>query len=451
MNKLLMLKAKLAMALDAAAKIRDVVKAETRDFKADELKAFEAHMESCETVKAEIKQMEQTDSLSDKLDAELKSINEIPKAKTVQASTTVISGVKDNFIEDPKKGFKSHRQYLRCVLQAGMGASVPKNLEFMRASNHYKNTIQAVVGSDEHSTFADPFGGFLIPEAFSPDFLSLSPEADPIGGRTMKVPMEAPTVRIPARADKDHRTSVSGGLIVSRRAEADTTAATRKKYEQVVLQANGLFGISFATEELLTDSPISFIAILEQSFNDEFTSRLIDERLNGTGVGEFLGINNSPALITVPKEGGQTLDTLNFKNVINMRAQVWKYENSIWLANHDTIPQLAALNDGTNHIFLPSAREDIPDMLFGRPIVFSEYLEKIGDAGDIICANWSQYLEGILTPMNSAESVHVRFVNHERTFKFWMRNDGRPWWNVALTPKKSDKKLSPFVRLAERA
>jgi len=50
----------------------------------------------------------------------------------------------------------------------------------------------------------------------------------------------------------------------------------------------------------------------------------------------------------------------------------------------------------------------------------------------------------------SAESVHVRFVNHERTFKFWLRNAGAPWWRSALTPNKSSVTLSPFVTLAAR-
>jgi len=52
--------------------------------------------------------------------------------------------------------------------------------------------------------------------------------------------------------------------------------------------------------------------------------------------------------------------------------------------------------------------------------------------------------------MSNAESVHVRFLNHERTFKFWMENDGRCWWRSAMTPKRSASTLSPFVTLATR-
>ncbi len=60
--------------------------------------------------------------------------------------------------------------------------------------------------------------------------------------------------------------------------------------EQVRLEATGLFGLSYATEELLTLSPISFVAILEQGFRDQFTFAMVNEKLNGTGAGQYMGI-----------------------------------------------------------------------------------------------------------------------------------------------------------------
>jgi hypothetical protein len=89
-------------------------------------------------------------------------------------------------------------------------------------------------------------------------------------------------------------------------------------------------------------------------------------------------------------------------------------------------------------------------MLLGRPIFYSEYASTIGDPGDLILGNWSQYLDGLYQPLQSAESVHVRFVEHERTFKFWVRNAGAPWWRSALTPAESTTTLSPFVVIEDR-
>ena len=266
--------------------------------------------------------------------------------------------------------------------------------------------------------------------------------------------MEAAVVDISARVDKNHTSSVSGGLRVYRRAETDTPASSRMEFEQVTLRAHALMGLAYATEELLARSPISFIALLEAGFRDEFGAKLMDERLNGSGVGMMEGVLKAPCVVSVAKETGQAADTVVYENVIKMRARCWRYGRAVWLANHDTLPQLMQLtiDVGTSGVpvWQPSAREDAPDMLLGRPIYFTEFCETVGDAGDMLLGVWSQYLEGTLTPQQSAESIHVRFVNHERTFKFWLENDGRCWWRAALTPRKSTASLSPFVTLAAR-
>lgn len=348
-------------------------------------------------------------------------------------------------LDDPKKGFKTPREYLQAVMSVGFGRKMDDRLKPLQ---------QATVGSDEHQTGDNNYGGFLVPEGFSPDFLQISAESDPIAGRVRSVPMDNVTVKFPARVDKDHSSSVSGGLTVSRRAETTAAAASRMKVEEVTLTAYSLFGLAYASEELLTDSPRSFAAMIAAGFSDEFSAKIIDERLNGTGVGEFLGINNCPALISVTKETGQSADTIVYENIIKMRSRCWGYQNAVWLANHDCLPQLMLLNQsvgtGGVPVWQPSASSDHPDMLLGRPLIFTEYTNTVGDAGDILCANFMEYLEGTYQPLQSAESMHVRFLNHERTFKFWLRNGGAPWWKSALTTKNSAVTLSPFVRLAAR-
>jgi HK97 family phage major capsid protein len=266
--------------------------------------------------------------------------------------------------------------------------------------------------------------------------------------------MGSPIVKIPARTDKNHTTSVAGGLTVTRRPETVAGTASQVQLEQVTMEAHSLFGLSYATEELLRDSPISYAALLSAGFSDQFVYHLIKERLYGTGIGEFLGVLNSPCLVSVAKETGQAADTILYENILKMRSRCWGYSKAAWLANHDTMPQLMLLNQavgtGGMPVWQPSAREDHPDMLLGRPLYFSEYAKTVGDQGDIILGNWGEYLEGTYQPMATEESIHVRFVNHERTFKFFMRNAGQPWWRTPLTPAYSSQTLSPFVVLDAR-
>lgn len=359
-----------------------------------------------------------------------------------EASGARVEVGQDRRLLDPKRGYASPRAFLMDVLNAGRGRGVSEMLRPL-----------AAVGSDEHAGFSDPDGGFLVPVGFSPDLLKIQSEADPIGGLTTKVPMATPTLDIPARVDKNHTTSVSGGLRFYRRNESGEATASKMQVEKVSLKASPLTGLSYATEEILQDSAVSFIAMLEQGFGEQFIAHMINERLRGTGVGEYLGILNSPCLVSQSAEGGQSADTIVYANLIKMRARVWGYGKAIWLANPETLSQLMTIaypSSGVAPIWQPSLREDHPDMLLGRPIIFNEHLSAIGDVGDIVCANWSQYLEAMYEPMQSAESVHVRFVYNERAFRFNCRNAGAPWWSAALTPAKGASTLSPFVTLAAR-
>lgn len=370
-----------------------------------------------------------------------------PSPRQTQAtSATAVEAplnTEPQFTKDPKKGFATPRDFIGCVIQAGRGHSEDERLKYL------------TVGSDEARGNSDPAGGFLVPEGFSPNILKIMPEADPMGALTTKMPMERSIVKIPARADKNHSTSVSGGLTVTRRPETVAATASQMTLEQVTMEAHSLFGLSYATEELLTDSPSSFAAILDAGFSDQFTAHLINERLNGTGVGEFQGAIGAACTVSVSKETGQAAATIVKENLDKMAARCYGFEKAVWLANHNTRPQLSGIfqSAGTGGFAVPYFSFD-PNtgraFLLGRPLIFTEFCKTVGTVGDLVLGNWSEYLEGIYQPLQSAESIHVRFVNHERAFKFWLRNAGVPWWKSALTPKNGDT-LSPFVTLATRS
>jgi HK97 family phage major capsid protein len=341
-----------------------------------------------------------------------------------------------------KRGFKYQQEYFNAIMVSQKTGVLDDRLKPLR--------LKATAGSDENMTISDPYGGFVVPEAFSPDLLKIRPESDPIGGFTTRVPMAKPIVRMPARVDTDHSSSVAGGLTVARRVETQAAIASRMEFSQVVLEAHSLFGYSFATEELISDSPISWTAAIEQGFSDAFAGRILDERINGSGVGEYMGILKSDALVSV--SSSQTADTIKYANLAGMLARCWGYGNAVWLFNHDCLPEIMQIQDGAGaYVWQPSAREGVPGMIFGRPAFTCEYCQTLGDAGDILLVNWAEYLEGIYQPMQSAESIHVRFAEHERAFKFWIRNAGVPWWKAALTPAVSSTTLSPYVTLAARA
>ena len=89
--------------------------------------------------------------------------------------------------------------------------------------------------------------------------------------------------------------------------------------------------------------------------------------------------------------------------------------------------------------------------LFGRPVIAVEYCATLGTLGDIMLVDLNEYLMIDKGGMESASSIHVRFIYDETTFRFVYRVDGQPIWNSALTPFKGTNTQSPYVVLAARA
>lgn len=417
------------------------------------VKMDEEVMKSFDTLNVGIKDMkDETFSKINSIEKNLseKIENNDTDLKSIEKKVNMLS-VSNPEKKDGTAGFKNHIEFYNSVIEAGKHDNrldkMPEKLA----------PLYNAVGGDEAKVSNDPDGGFLVPVAFLAGLLTTDPQAIQIdtGTRTRKIPMQADTVYINARVDKDHSSSVTGGFNVYRREEAAAVTASKAVYEQIKLQANSLMGLSYATEEVISRSPMSFAALIQTGFSDEKISKLNGERLWGTGVGEYTGVFNSPALVTVAKEGSQVADTIKGANLIKMRARAWRYGAAIWMANHDTYTQLTSAHiAGTNtdnYLFAPGNGVDVPDTLLGRPIVFDENAATLGDKGDISLINWNEYLEGMLGGITFMESVHVRFIYNERAFRFTIYNDGAPWWRTALTPKRSSSTLSPFVTLAERA
>jgi HK97 family phage major capsid protein len=363
-----------------------------------------------------------------------------PVAQSVKTGP-VIANHKENFESDPKAGFKNAQEMLSVIAKNRGQAGTDKRLNFL-----------AAVGSDEQSTVSGEFGGFAVPKALFSETLKVMPDGDPTANLCRNIPMESPSVSINARVDKNHSTSVVGGLQVYRTGELNALTSSRQSMEQIDLKAEDLNGLTYVSKQLLNASPATVASILSD-FPDAFAEKEFREKISGTGVGQFEGVLNSAALITVAKETAQTADTVVVKNLGKMMARCYNYESAsvAWLVNHDVLPELMALGDASGaNVFTPSAIEGITYQLFGKPVIVTDKAAALGDAGDVMLINWSEYLVGTYGSEESAESIHVRFEYNESAFKFYKANDGRGWWKSVLTPKAGSTK-SPFIILGARA
>jgi len=437
-TKLEKARARHEIALEKCDDIRKVAEAEERDFTPDEEKAFDSAMADAEAAKSEIASLEKRAERFAALDKELESARNVPQARPDAAASIQVGQDRQSY--DPNGGFRNAGDFLLSVVKFGKGYSLDARLR----------PFQSAAGSDEQGEYSGSRGAFLLPVGLMPGLLSVPSQADPTADLVTRIMMETASIKVNARTDKDHSDSVSGGLRVYRRAETQQAEASAMAMEQITLEADSLMGVAYITEELIQDSPISVIGLLEAGFRDEFTSKELEEKLTGTGVGQFSGVLGADCLVTVDTSGA-TADAITYEQVLEMRARCWGYGSAAWMANHSCLVQLGLIADAADrNILVTDARADVPDTLLGRPLYVTEYLPELGDAGDLLLGNWSQYLYAERQGLETGESVHVRFLENERTIKVSKRNAGAPWWRSVLTPKNGPT-LSPFVVLDDRA
>ena len=172
-----------------------------------------------------------------------------------------------------------------------------------------------------------------------------------------------------------------------------------------------------------------------------------------------LGILNSNALIAVPKEGGQVKDTITAENVMDMWDRRWgaNGQNYIWTIAQNCGKQLRKMSipvgTGGELVYMPPGGLSGAQYgnIEGRPVIPTEYNPTLGDVGDILLFDPTQYQMIDKGGIQSAASIHVRFLYDESVFRFIYRIDGQPLWHTAVTPKNDGDTQSPYVAIAERA
>jgi HK97 family phage major capsid protein len=191
----------------------------------------------------------------------------------------------------------------------------------------------------------------------------------------------------------------------------------------------------------------------------------------GTGVGQPLGIIPGytavgASVVQVSKATSQPADTIWMANIEDMYARMyapWR-RNAVWLINQDLEAQLgrmafqaagASLLPGTSAVpaYLPPAacRNSPYATLKGRPVVPIEACSAIGDLGDIIFVDLSQYWA--LTKAGGIQtdtSIHLYFDQALTAFRFIFRVNGQPAWSSTISRQNGSNTLSWAVALQAR-
>lgn len=304
-------------------------------------------------------------------------------------------------------------------------------------------------------------GGFLVQTDFATSLLEKVYADSSVVSRVTRMPLSANSnaMKIPAVSESSRADgSRFGGIRAYWGGEAGTKTASQPAFEQVSLELKKLYGLCYATDELLEDAS-ALESWIRMAFAKEFDFKITDAILNGDGSGKPLGIESAPCVISQAIETNQSADTVIFENIIKMWARLYApcRSNAVWLISQDVEPQLfsmsLAVGTGGVPVYMPAGGlSQAPyGTLMGRPVLPIEQCDNVGDVGDIVLADLSQYIMIDKGGAKAASSIHVAFTTDQTVFRFVYRCDGQPWWRSALTPFNGGNTQGPFINLAERA
>ena len=356
------------------------------------------------------------------------------------------------FKEDER--FGSIGEYCVAIREEARPTSRKDRAELLQKLSNVRDFMNSFGSEDPGS------GGFLIPEIMRSELLQLALEQAIVRSRATVIPMSTLSVPIPTVDDTSHVSSVLGGIQFYWAEEASSLTESTATFGRVTLTAKKLAGFFKVPNELLNDAP-AFSAFFDTRVPAGLAWFEDNAFMNESGVGAPLGFISCPASVSVSAVSGQATKTILWENIVQMYSQMLptSHANAVWIASHDTFPQLAtmalAVGTGGGPVWIGGWSQpgsDLPPMnILGRPVIFTEKVGPLGTTGDINYVDLSYYLIGDRQQVEVSASEHAFFQNDQTAYKLIERVDGRPWIQSALTPhNNSTSTLSPFIQLATR-
>lgn len=327
-----------------------------------------------------------------------------------------------------------------------------ENVNFFQAvfSGRMHPLLQRAMSIDPSSD-----GGFLVPTEFSRQIHDVALEDQIVMPRANVVPMGSNELQLPGVEIGSHASHLFGGFVASYTPEKGTITEASPKTRQMVLNAKKLTGRVRLSNELLNDMPDKgqrIMAICSSGLAWYYDKAF----LKGNGAGQPQGILNANCLLKQTKETGQAAGSITYVNIVNMLGKLnpASFKNSVWVCHQTTIPQLLQLAYavGTGGSLVPVLSESGGKYtMLTRPVIFTEKTETLGSEGDILLADFSQYVVGLRESLRFDVSIHVHFNTDESVGRLISRHDGQCLWDEALTLEDGSSKVSPFVTLKVRA
>lgn len=303
-------------------------------------------------------------------------------------------------------------------------------------------------------------GGFLVPEEYRSEIMTLALEGAVVRPRATVVPMASASLKWPAVDFSTEVGEVYGGIVMAWLDEGQTLTPTDASFAAIELILHKLGGLASIPNELVRDAPA-----LETWLRTNLPNAVKHFEdigfLKGNGVKKPLGALHAanPALITASKESGQT-SGITWVNVLGMFSRLLpeSYDTAVWVLTPDAIPEVytMALPVGTGGsavmIGENAGAGRAPTTMLGLPLVVSRKAPAaLNTQGDISLADFKTYVIGDGQEMRLDTSAHSSFRADKTDFRIIERVDGQPGMLNALTPENGGPTLSAYVQLETRS
>lgn len=470
------LQAELKSASDKMSALASIGGDDLKGLSDDQVALLKDLTERHEALEAAFKAKIDTASLKAKVDGALSGAHANVKRPPLAAQHQDIAGdgeVKgrigsgeselDKFV---KKGpFKSLGHLAYELSRAGRepgrvtrGALGEWNQGVERFDSAIKGLSDDVKAASGLSEFSDPDGAAFVPVEMSNQVWQRAMGIPNLLSMVDQTPVSGNGYSLTAWQDQSRSGNiVFGGMQAYWTNEADQLTKSAPTTRKITWKLNKLTVLSYATDELLADT-VALDARLSMAAGYAFAFKINDAMINGTGVGQPLGLLNSGAKITATAVSGQGANTLIARNADDMYVRrAPGVTDWVWLYNVGCEPQFAQFNynvvNNTTGIaatwtYMPGGLNGGPPTIKGRPAVETEHCKALGTEGDLIL--WSPSSYGAIvksTGIAQAVSMHLRFDYDEMAFRWTFRMDGRPYWDQVMTPVNGSTR-APIVTLS---
>lgn len=295
----------------------------------------------------------------------------------------------------------------------------------------------------------NPSGGFMVPTEFRNTIMQVQPQDALVRPRaTIIEPGNAPdaSVSMPALDQNGANPgNMFGGMQFSWIGEGDQKPETDAKLREVTLTPHEIAGFVTVTDKLLRNWPAAG-NFLENLMRGGVAAAEDYAFYRGNGKNKPLGALMSSATKFVPRVAAGQVQYIDLVNMV-ARLLMRGGQSPVWSAPQSMLVQLATMTDPEGHyIWVANARDGFAGDLLGYPLRWNNRTPGVGQRGDILLADWSQYLIKDGSGPFVAASEHVLFTSNKTIIKIFWNVDGSPWMTAPLK-EENGWEVSPFVAL----